>query len=152
MFRTFIKGIILVVIAGAGKLASAAEDAPADQSRDVGQANASCDRKCLGKKTGESQAKLHRIGWEAAIRELGITGNEKTQILELANRIESRLKEAYASLSDVEIGKANEEADASLRGLVGNRFYEFKDAEHRGRFAHIQKERGVAPILSPKKK
>src|SRR5688500_8038398 len=88
MFRKFINGLFIVAVGGTGQFAAASEGRPGDQSLEAGQATASCNRKCLGRKTGERQAKLHRIGWEAAIRDLDITGDQKRQILELSTRIE----------------------------------------------------------------
>lgn len=111
---------------------------------------AKCDRKCRGKKAGEKQARLHRVGWEAAIRELGITGDQRRQLLELSTRIEDQIRKAHSALSEAAIQGAAKDADASLRPLIGDRYMQFRDAELKGRYEHIQKERGVAPVLDQK--
>jgi hypothetical protein len=111
---------------------------------------ATCDRKCRGKKAGEEQARLHRVGWEAAIRDLGITGTQKKQLLDASTKIEDQIRKAHADLSEADIRRVRKDADAAMRPLLGQRYMEFKEAEFRGRHDHIKKEKGVAPMLDQK--
>jgi hypothetical protein len=144
---------LFLVLAAASADSAWAQAGPDARASDIAvQRTATCDEKCMGKKTGESQAKLHRIGWEAAIRDLSIAGTEKQQILDLATKVEDRMRKAHADLSFTKIAEAKEEGQTGLRYILGSRYNSFIEAEHWGRFEHIRKETGVAPVLSKKKR
>lgn len=140
----------IAIIAGAAASLRAQPAAPVAATPGIALQASGCDRKCQGKKMGDKQSKLHRPGWEAAIRQLGVTGAQRQQLLDASSQIEEQIRRAYSALSRSEIQRVRKEADAVLMKLVSDRYTLFKDGAFRGRHDHIAKETGVPPWLDQK--
>lgn len=110
-------------------------------------AQAACDSKCQAKKRGEEAAKLHRQGWEAAIKELQLNASEKKKILDLSTKIEGQLKKAYAARNSSEINRVKKSAVDGLRPILSERLTAFLDAEHWARYTLIGQKTGTSPIV-----
>jgi hypothetical protein len=143
--KTSIVFAVLVLASSVG--ASSRSVAVPDGGVDAASATSSCDDNCAGKKHGEKMVVLHRKAWEAAIAELSIAGDEEKKILDLAKKIEERMKKAHAAASNTELGKIKVDATRELKKILQDRFQRWQDAEHLARERIITAETGVRPEI-----